>query len=124
MRYLLLILALVGLPVQAATYQLGVDTVKPITCTNPTQRTDGTSLPASDIKEVRITVAGTGYTKTITMPGGCTRVDLDITTLSAGTYQMVGVTEDTGGRVSAVSPAVPFTLLAPIAPPKPPVILP
>lgn len=108
----------------AATYQLGVDTVKPINCTNPTKRADNTTLPPADIAEVRITVTGPSFNQVVAMPGGCKATDLPLAGLSAGTYSMVGVTEDTGGRVSASSPAVPFTLLPVIAAPMAPVVLP
>jgi hypothetical protein len=110
---------------EAASYQLGVDTVKTVNCTNATQRTDGTALPLTDIAEVAVKITGpSSYTSTVTMVGGCAPVDLLLAGLSAGTYVMTGTTKDTGGRVSASSAPVNFTLLAAIAAPNPPVILP
>lgn len=109
----------------AATYQLGVDAVKPISCIDPTQRTDNTALAPADIKEVNIQVTGPGsYSHKVTMIGGCKPTDLPIAGLAPGTYTMIGETIDNGGRVSPPSPPVNFTLLAPIAPPKAPVVLP
>ena len=110
---------------EAATFQAGVDTEKTVSCTNATERADGSTLAVSDIDRVEIVISQGTDAYTVVMTGGCTPMMFDLTTLAPGDWDQVGITVDTGGRVSAVSPSTPFTLLAPIiAIPNPPVVLP
>lgn len=112
--------------VYAVNYQLGVDTSKPVSCTNATERTDGTPLPAGEIADAAIRITGPdSYQNTLVMVGGCKTVSLPLDGLAPGDYTMIGTHTDTGGRMSIDSIPVNFTLLPPIpANPNPPTVNP
>ena len=98
-------------------------TEKPVSCTDPTTRIDGTPFLTSEIDRVEIYTSSTDLDAnppyTLVMPGGCT-IDsvFDLTQLSEGQYYQYGVVYDTSGRVSALSASIPFTrsLANPTAP--------
>lgn len=105
-------------------YEVGKDLTKPMGCTNPTARTDGTPLAATEIGKVEIYL-----TKQTTLPatpefthvmtGGCKDGSFDLAPLTPGQWHQFGKTFDTGGRVSVSSIDYPF-VYAVIAPPGPP----
>ena len=91
----LLILMLFALPVMAAQ--------DVIICDMPDQRTDGTSLPLSDIDKIVWVVDGTEAERT----------DICEFTLKGndGNYSVQAFTLDTGGRVSVLTDPKSFTLV-------------
>ena len=78
------------------------------TCDNPTQRTDGTTLPLSEIKQIQYFIDpvygnSTSPDLTVLMSGGCKPTFVDTKQLTAGTYYRYAITEDTEGQLSVVS---------------------
>ena len=86
---------------------------KPVKCISATTRVDGTKMSASEVDRVEIYISSTDLDLnppyTVTMSGGCVDSVFDLTPLSEGQYYTYGVTYDTAGRVSALSPSIPFT---------------
>lgn len=117
--------------------------VKTISCTNATEREDGTALPPAEIERVEIgftkNADGTGSTHFTNMPGGCADKEFDLSLLpSIGQWYEVGWTVAcdnadwstagcTNELYSKPSAPVAFVVLAPAPQPKarpmPPVLL-
>jgi hypothetical protein len=121
----LLAVSVMLLAYMADTYADGTvytGTEKTLKCDNPTARTDGTPLPASEIDRIEIHISPNDLDLnppyTTSMPGGCADTQFDLTPLAEGQYYQYGVTYDTSGRVSALSASLPFmrSLLNPLPP--------
>ena len=95
---------------------------KQVRCDNPTTRTDGTSLPVSEIDRVEIFIGQTDQDintpHKVTMVGGCTDTPFDLTQLQEGQWYQYGIAVDTAGRISSLSATLPFmyTRMAPNPP--------
>lgn len=100
MRHLLLILAIVSSIVVADSAV--------ITWTPPTERVDGTPLPATEIGSYILRVDGTQVAE---IPG--TETTYTISGLPVGTYSFDMATKDTVGRIGPFSVAVQKRVDAP-----------
>jgi hypothetical protein len=122
---ILLILAVMYAVVAEAAGVVYSGASKAVSCTDATERTDGTSLSASEIDRVEIYVGATDggalHESTMIMSGGCKPMALDLTRLSEGQKYQYGVTYDTAGRVSAHSASLPF--IYQLSLPNPPVMV-
>lgn len=85
--------------------------------TNPTTRTDGTPLAATDIASTDIFDSASPGGPIGTVPGGATTFTTD--TLSVGDHAFTVVVQDTTGHRSAPSNGATVTVPATLANPSP-----
>ena len=122
MKYLFILL-LIALPVHAKTYFVDIDFMMPLDCTNPTHREDGTPLLLSEIAEIQWNIWKDAEQYTVSMIGGCTPIDFDLSVLTVGKWNKEALTIDTGGRTSVVIKGLPFDYVLFVANPNGPVII-
>ena len=94
-------------------------------CTNATEREDGTPLLASEIQSVwyylDMTYGDvTNPTKSILMSGGCKDTFIDTKQMPVGDYHRYAVTVDTDGESSVISDLLPELLTIQNAKPRAP----
>ena len=106
-----------------ATYRQGTGEIKRVSGTAPTERADGTPLPANEISHYARFLTfdgGAPIEQAVTLVSGEFDEDIDIDSATPGVYQYWYQTVDTGGRHSADSTIVSLEILAPFAMPNPP----
>ena len=121
MKFLLIFLLAIGGAANADTVQWSKGYTAD--CDSPTERVDGTALPASEISHIIyqiIPASGGTPTYEALMQGGCKPTFVDTkSNVPTGDYLLHGITVDTDGQVSVQSsPGVPMTVQK--AKPKPP----